>query len=433
MTRASLPQSLIGLGVAFAVGTVPLAAQQPVTATLQAAPSPAFTADSAAALALRFHPQLRAANGRRLVAHGQARQDAAFTNPTIEWRRENLGSPLQKDEFLTVYLPLDLTGRRFSLRAAVTQVNTRATLDSAALARDLGAAAAAAWWRAALAAALHDGAVAQAEALGEIARYDAVRLAEGAVSEQTAIRARLEADRARLAAAALAADRQRALAELARATGVPPHELPVPPSLLPSGPVPTTDLPATAEEAVALALRERVELAAREAAVRAAIDRGRAEGRGLLGDLTLQGGSKQTAGLNTGQIGAALPLPLLHRNGGARERTRGEREQAEAEREEVRLRIAAEATAAWDAYRSLAATASQQAGDGLAERADDLAGIAAAAYREGGTTLLELLDAQRARLDARGAALRWHADLHLALIELRRALGTAPRSAPESR
>jgi outer membrane protein TolC len=59
----------------------------------------------------------------------------------------------------------------------------------------------------------------------------------------------------------------------------------------------------------------------------------------------------------------------------------------------------------------------------LAERGDDIASIARAAYREGALTLVELLDAERARADARASAATWAAELAVAQIELNRALG----------
>ena len=49
--------------------------------------------------------------------------------------------------------------------------------------------------------------------------------------------------------------------------------------------------------------------------------------------------------------------------------------------------------------------------------------MADAAYAEGGLSLLELLDARRARAEVLTAALGWSAELRLARLELNRASG----------
>ncbi|MBK8061156.1 MAG: hypothetical protein IPK33_25650 [Gemmatimonadetes bacterium] len=40
------------------------------------------------------------------MAQGRARNDPAFPTATLEWRRENLTSPLQPDIFGTLQIPL---------------------------------------------------------------------------------------------------------------------------------------------------------------------------------------------------------------------------------------------------------------------------------------------------------------------------------------
>jgi outer membrane protein TolC len=60
----------------------------------------------------------------------------------------------------------------------------------------------------------------------------------------------------------------------------------------------------------------------------------------------------------------------------------------------------------------------------LAARANEIAQIADASYREGATSLLELIEAQRARSESRAAAARWAVEVRLSLIELKRATGT---------
>ncbi len=60
---------------------------------------------------------------------------------------------------------------------------------------------------------------------------------------------------------------------------------------------------------------------------------------------------------------------------------------------------------------------------GVDARAAEVAQIAEGAYREGAISLMELIEAQRARAESRAAALRWTVDVNLAQLELNRALG----------
>ena len=106
-----------------------------------------FTLADAAALARRQHPLLTAAGGRRQSVTGAARQEAALPNPTLEWRKENLNSPLARDEFVTAALPLDLYGRRVVLRSASALTATRALQDSSTTARQVEFDVARAYWR----------------------------------------------------------------------------------------------------------------------------------------------------------------------------------------------------------------------------------------------------------------------------------------------
>jgi outer membrane protein TolC len=171
----------------------------------------------------------------------------------------------------------------------------------------------------------------------------------------------------------------------------------------------------------ARALANRAELRAaslarEEASFRQAVERG-----GVLGDWQLQGGSKLTGGFFTGQLGLAVPIPLFHRNGGARERSAGVLRDADAMARTTALAVDAEVRAAHDALRrlrALGASAQQAPAD-----ADVIADAARVAYAEGHMTLLELLDAQRAAADARTLARQYAADLLLARLTLARAVG----------
>ena len=375
-----------------------------------------------------------------MAVEGAAHQDGAFANPVIEYRRENLGSTLQRDIFFTLYVPLDLAGRRLGLRAAGRSAIARATADSIVLARAVEAGAARAFWRASLARGLLQLTAEQRDAFEAIAQYTETRLKEGAIAEQAAIRTRLEGDRARVAEGAAQAEWQRAQADLARAVGVSVAELPLvaPLDVLPAEARMAIRLAAGPSDAldrrIAEAVARRPETAALRAASRQASQRLGAERRSIFPEPTLQIGTKQTTGIGTRVIGLSMPIPILTQNGGARERARGEQLTAEAELRDAENTIAADVLGSYHALLALTAstTDSTRSHRPLEQSAADVAQIAEAAYREGGATLLELLEARRAAAEARALTLRWTADIHLALLDFTRAIGAPLLTDPET-
>jgi outer membrane protein, heavy metal efflux system len=117
-----------------------------------------------------------------------------------------------------------------------------------------------------------------------------------------------------------------------------------------------------------------------------------------------------------------VPLPLFSRNEGPRERAHGESLLATAEMRDAELRVRGEVVAAVQGLQALK-EAMAAGTSGIDARAAEVAQIAEGAYREGAISLMELVEAQRARAESRAAALRWTIDLRLATLELNRALG----------
>ncbi|MGZ8414602.1 MAG: TolC family protein, partial [Gemmatirosa sp.] len=243
---------------------------------------------------------------------------------------------------------------------------------------------------------------------------------DGAVAGLAAMRAEVEAERARLTEAMARAEWERARAELARATGLAADALPpVPPTTLPTRASATVP---TVEATYSTAIERRSDLSALRAGIAAARQRRSAESRATLPDVALQLGTMQSAGHSARIIGVMVPLPLLDRNAGGRARAAGALLVAEAELRAAENAARAEATAAVASLSALLAARGLGA-DSLAARAAEVARVAQAAYAEGGVTLLELLDARRAYAEVLTAALRWSTELRLARLELNRASG----------
>ena len=432
--RGSLRVAL--LAIAGAVAGVPLGAQVSVPGGAASAVSARFSLADAVALAGARHPALRAASGRRQAELGVARQDATLPNPVFEYRRENLGAPIAPDIFTTITLPVDLVLRRLALRGVVGDVAARTAADSAGAARGVVYDVARSYWRATLAHALGDVAAAQRAAVDSLALVEERRAREGAIPEGTAMRARLEADRVRLAAAAARADAERARADLARALALPPTAVPWPTDSLGDAPARDTlqSVAASYDSAglarlVAGALRARPDVIAARARVAAAERRVAAERLGAVPAFGLIGGAKRTGGYETGVIGVAVGLPVFDRNANLRARAAGELALARADVQLVEAQAAADVTAGARAYAALIAEGPPGA---LDRRGAEVAAVTRAAYREGAASLLELLDAERARADVRAAALRWAADLRLAALELTRATTAGAPFTPDA-
>jgi cobalt-zinc-cadmium efflux system outer membrane protein len=385
-----------------------------------AAQSSKLTLREALATARAHSPVLPAASGRVTTATGSARQLSALPNPVVELRREHFNSPLAKDDYATVTIPLDVTLRRSALRAAGRNEIAATVADSTVTARELDAIVTSAYLRSALANELASIAADRARALAGMAQFEATRLAEGAVAEGVALRTRLESDRAQLELAAARAVAERARAELARTMGVAPIET-IALAALPVGPTPDDEL-ATLHAAVTLAMERRPEVTAAERRVAAARSMVSAEWRARLPDVGVQLGTKRTGGYDTGVAAISIELPIFDQGSGARQRARGEQQVAEAELRSARDRVRAEAAGGLRAYREILA-AKPSGTAALAQGGAEVARIAEASYREGAITLMELLDAERAHADLRAALARWSAEVALARMEVNRALG----------
>ena len=401
--------TLVTVATCLAMATVPCSSAWAQVAPLDLA--------GAVQQARQSGPLRKLADAREIAGTGRVGEAGQWPNPNIEWRRENLGSSLQPDIFATAYIPLDLTGRRRALRQATRAGRQRVQADAVAERREGEIEVARAWLHAAAAEGALAVATRQMESLAEVASVDAIRLREGLVSEAVGLRTQLEADRARVSLGTVTGDAARARAQLARVLGISPDALP----LLAALAAPAMPASPDSSTVKAVALRARPEVRARESALREVQRRYTAERRGLIGDMQLQGGTKQTSGFMTGQIGFAMPFPLFNRNDAARQRARGDYAEAQVLRDDMLNRIQGSVSAAWQAY--VAARSAGQAASTIDARGREIARIARVAYSEGHATLTEWLDAERAATDAMHAHLRWASDAWLARLEFERALG----------
>lgn len=387
-----------------------------------------LTLERAITLAVSAGPAAQAAAGASALTVGRARTDAQWGNPLVELRRENEGAPIAYDDFVTLTLPVDITGRRFALRSALGASRVRGAADSLAVVRETEYGAARAWWDAWVAERSAEVARAQADRFAELARFDSLRAAEGAVAEAAALRTQLEAERTAYAAAQAVGQAARLRGVLAARLGRSDARglvLAAAPELPALASMDSADI----ESAVARALAARPDVRAAVAATRVADRRRAASRRGTLPDVGLSGGYKGTGGYSTATFGVILTPPIMNFNGGAREASDGEWLLADAERRNTELRAANEVRAAIDAVLAMESGTRGFDASVLA-RADLIAAAAEASYREGVATLTETLEALRAVADVRAAGLQAIADRALTRLDLRRALGASALETP---
>jgi outer membrane protein TolC len=255
----------------------------------------------------------------------------------------------------------------------------------------------------------------------KVVDYHAAQLSVGAIAEQDLLRVRLERERLKISADLAFIDVNRSRLELLKEMGQTAFgdvELTEP--LMPESAV----VPTGVEQALA----QRMEIRA----ARAALDQAKANARlqevSARPDLNLTYGYKRTelpdttTGVNTAIISVRITLPTTDRNQGNRiaadAEVRRQQQLVAAAETEIRADYAV-ALQEYEMRRAEFVNALQP----LREHAGEISKIAAAAYAEGGTDLLRLLDAERTRLDAELAWARGMVEYRQSIVRLEAAEG----------
>jgi outer membrane protein TolC len=147
------------------------------------------------------------------------------------------------------------------------------------------------------------------------------------------------------------------------------------------------------------ALGARVEMVVARQAIEEARSRLRLEQSNAKQDPEALFGYKRSTGYDTLIAGFQINLPMRSRNQGRIAAAVAEIRLAEQDARSLETRIAADVAAAWSEADAKRRLLGEVLGP-MRERAQEIARIAEAAYREGGTDLLRLIDAERSRLEA---------------------------------
>ncbi len=255
----------------------------------------------------------------------------------------------------------------------------------------------------------------------KIIDYHSAQLSVGAIAEQDLLRVRLEGERLKIAADLASIEASGSRADLVRAMGQTDFSEMV--LTEPLG-VDSQVAPLSIEEV----LGQRIEIRLARAGLEQAKANAKLQDVSARPEFNALAGYKRTQlpdttnGVNTAIVTLRITLPTVDKN-------QGNRIAAEADvRRQEQLLAAAETDVRADYYGALQEYQLRRdeflnALQPLREHAATIAGIAAAAYAEGGTDLLRLLDAERTRLDAELAWARGMVEYRQSIARLEAAEG----------
>jgi outer membrane protein, heavy metal efflux system len=180
------------------------------------------------------------------------------------------------------------------------------------------------------------------------------------------------------------------------------------------------------EALVDVALRERPDVQAAQHELVAATERLALENARAKPDISPFIGYKRLANDNTVMFGVSVPLKIRDRNQAGIARAEAEKKAAATLLEVAKSHTVAEVQAAYEAFQSARAQV-QTFRDELLNQADESRSIALAAYQEGATQLLVVLEAERTRAEVRQQYFRSLFAYQVSISELELAVGKEVR------
>jgi len=389
-----------------------------------AAPSRTLSLRDALDSAMAHNPELTSARRELEATEGVRQQSSAYPNPTIGLDVEDTRRATRSTTVL-LSQPIELGGKR----AARISVADRS--------RDVAVAqfeAQAAQVRAAVATAYFDTLVAQERirlaesslSLAEGASGAAARrVIAGKISPVDETRARVAESGVRLELLQARSEQRSALHALRAATGAPQGAFDAVSGAALELPVSMPEAELARRLATAPAIRQARRDTERFTAL-AEVERARG-----IPDLTVSVGAKRDAeaGRNMAVLGVSLPIPVFDSNRGAQVEALRRVDKAVADARAVALRVETHALQAHERMLTAHAEVESLQRDVLpgAQGAYD---AAVKGFDLGKFGFLDVLDAQRTLLAAKGQYLRALAETHRSRIELDRLLGASEQTPP---
>jgi len=378
--------------------------------------------------AIQSRASLKADAEQVNIAEGLRKQAGVIPNPEFQFQNENLRPGMtytrDVDTLAMINQPLDILGKRKQRMLVADAGIARSRVDHDLAQWQVARQVELAYWAVRGQQEVRDVLKDTADSFQNVIQFHAAQFSAGAIAEQDLLRVRLEGERLKIAADLAFIDLNRARMDLLRQMGrteftevVLTEPLAPASEFVPSG--------------VDLALAQRKEIQAARAALEQATANVRMQEVNARPDLNLTYGYKRTElpdtiyGVNTAIFSARITLPVTDKNQGNRAAAEAEVRRQQHLLEAAETDVRAEYGEAVQEYE-MRRTELTQALEPLRSHAADISKIAAAAYAEGGTDLLRLLDAQRARLDAQLAWARGMADYRQSIVKLQVAEGVNP-------
>jgi outer membrane protein, heavy metal efflux system len=375
--------------------------------------------------ALRSRASRKAEAERVASAQGAKTQAGLIPNPEFQFQNENLrpGQAYGRDvdTLALINQPLDILGKRRERVAVASEAVARTQAEYDLARWQLTQRVKLAYWGALGAQEVHSALRKTVDNFQKIVDYHAAQFSAGAIAEQDLLRVRLEAERLKISSDMALIAVIRARFELLKELG----ETDFPDLALTEKLVVTTDVTPLGIDEV---LAHRIEMKVARAGVQQAEANVRLQDVSARPDLNITYGYKRTGlpdtaiGVNTALASVRITLPFTDRNQGNRVAAIAEVRRQRQLLAETEMQIRSEYKAALQEYQ-MRRSQSLNALQPLREHAATIASIASAAYAEGGTDLLRLLDAERALLDAELAWTEGMVDYRQTIVRLEAAEG----------
>jgi cobalt-zinc-cadmium efflux system outer membrane protein len=376
--------------------------------------------------ALDSRASLKAEAARVSAAGGVEKQAHLFANPVFQFENENLrpGQTYSRDVDTYAFFtqPLDVLGKRKERIDVAERAVGRTEAEYELAQRQVVQAVKLAYWAARGAQENRDLLNATVANFQRIVDYNSAQLSVGTISEQDLLRVQLEGERLNITARLAGIEVTRTQIELLRQMGQTDF----------SEVILTEPLDAEQTELnpieVQQVLNQRAEVKVARAALQEAEANSRLQDVSARPDLDLIYGFKRTqlvdatSGVNTAVAGVRITLPIMDRNQGNRAAAVAEVQTEQRLLEAAEAGVRADYSSAFQEYE-LRRTEVIQTLLPLRQHAANISQIAQAAYIQGGTDLLRLLDAERARLDAGLAYVRGMVEYKQSIANLQAAEG----------
>lgn len=388
-----------------------------------------LTLDDAVSEALSGNPQVATAAARVAVAEGLRHQAGFGPTPRLFLQSEGLAPdrananpsftyPRDADNYAFLIHTIETGGKRERRVDLATETVRRSGFEQELQRQQIASRVSAAYWTAAAAARSRDLLQQEASNFERVVQFHRDRVREGAAPEVDLLRIEVEQGRLSALARTAAQDAERARIALFREMGK--TEFP---------PVEFADAPELRRPLAALTMEEVLERRPEMRISRAAIEQARANLRlqqaNARPDPDVQFGYKRTSGFNTFYAAVQIPLPIRNRNQGQIEAAVAEIKVAESSLASTAAFVRSDLEGAIKDYESrqkLLAEALRP----MRDRADEVFRIADAAYREGGSDILRLLDAERTRIETQLAYTRTLFEIQQSAVAVATAQGNLP-------